>query len=160
MQRILVVEDEMQIARTLRDYLEVAGYGVTVVGDGESALASARGERPDLVVLDLGLPGMDGLDVARELRRTANTPIVMLTARGDESDRVVGLEIGADDYLVKPFSPKELVARVRAVLRRTAGAAGAAEVLRASDVEVDLPRMRVRVNRRGVDLTRTEFELL
>src|SRR5436190_14722154 len=142
MQRILVVEDEMQIARTLRDYLEVAGYGVTVVGDGESALASARGERPDLVVLDLGLPGMDGLDIARELRRTANTPIVMLTARGDESDRVVGLEIGADDYLVKPFSPKGLVARVRAVLRRT-GAAGAAEVLRASDVEVDLPRMRV-----------------
>ena len=119
MQRILVVEDEMQIARTLRDYLEVAGYEVTIVGDGGAALASARGEHPDLVVLDLGLPTIDGLDVARELRRTATTPIVMLTARGEESDRIVGLELGADDYLVKPFSPKELVARVRAVLRRT-----------------------------------------
>src|SRR5437667_597158 len=163
MQRILVVEDEMQIARTLRDYLEVAGYDVTVVGDGGAALASARGERPDLVVLDLGLPTVDGLDVARELRRTATTPIVMLTARGEEADRIVGLEIGADDYVVKPFSPKELVARVRAVLRRTAsGAAGAGgtEILRVSDVEVDIPRMRVRVGGRGVDLTPTEFQLL
>src|SRR5438128_5772171 len=158
-QRILVVEDEMQIARTLRDYLEVAGYEVTVVGDGGAALASARGERPDLVVLDLGLPTIDGLDVARELRRTATTPIVMLTARGEESDRIVGLELGADDYLVKPFSPKELVARVRAVLRRTTGAASGAEVLRAGDVEVDLPRMRARVGGRAVDLTPTEFEL-
>ena len=105
MQRILVVEDEMQIARNLRDYLEVAGFDVTVVGDGSSAVASARGDRPDLIVLDLGLPGMDGLDVARELRRASTTPIVMLTARGEESDRIVGLELGADDYLVKPFSP-------------------------------------------------------
>jgi DNA-binding response OmpR family regulator len=160
MKRILVVEDEMQIARNLRDYLEVAGYGVTVVADGEAALASARGERPDLVVLDLGLPGIDGLDVARELRRNANTPIVMLTARGDEADRIVGLELGADDYLVKPFSPKELVARVRAVLRRTAGVSRGADVLRAADVEVDVPRMRARVNGRAVELTPTEFELL
>ena len=117
MQRILVVEDEMQIARNLRDYLEVAGFEVTVVGDGSAALASARGDRPDLVVLDLGLPGMDGLDVARELRRTSTTPIVMLTARGEESDRIVGLELGADDYLVKPFSPEGA---------RRAGARGAA----------------------------------
>jgi DNA-binding response OmpR family regulator len=160
MKRILVVEDEMQIARNLRDYLEVAGYGVTVVGSGEAAIASARGERPDLVVLDLGLPGVDGFDVAREIRRNANTPIVMLTARGDEADRIVGLELGADDYLVKPFSPKELVARVRAVLRRTTGMTAGAEVLRAADVEVDLPRMRARVNARGVDLTPTEFQLL
>jgi DNA-binding response OmpR family regulator len=160
MKRILVVEDEMQIARNLRDYLEVAGYGVTVVGNGEAAIASARGERPDLVVLDLGLPGVDGFDVAREIRRNANTPIVMLTARGDEADRIVGLELGADDYLVKPFSPKELVARVRAVLRRTTGMTAGAEVLRAADVEVDLPRMRARVNGRGVDLTPTEFQLL
>src|SRR6476660_729967 len=149
MQRILVVEDEMQIARTLRDYLEVAGYEVTVVGDGGAALASARGERPDLVVLDLGLPTIDGLDVARELRRTATTPIVMLTARGEESDRIVGLELGADDYLVKPFSPKELVARVRAVLRRTSGATAGAEILRAAGVEG-----------RTVDLTPTEYQLL
>jgi DNA-binding response OmpR family regulator len=160
MQRILVVEDEMQIARTLRDYLEVAGFEVTTVGDGESALASARGRRPDLVVLDLGLPGMDGLDVARELRRASTTPIVMLTARGEETDRIVGLELGGDDYLVKPFSPKELVARVRAVLRRTSGGAAGAEVLRAGDVEVDLTKMRVRVGDRAVDLTPTEFQLL
>jgi DNA-binding response OmpR family regulator len=160
MQRILVVEDEMQIARTLRDYLEVAGFEVTAVGDGESALASARGWRPDLVVLDLGLPGIDGLDVARELRRASTVPIVMLTARGEESDRIVGLELGGDDYLVKPFSPKELVARVRAVLRRTSGAGAGAEVLRAADVEVDLTKMRVHVGDRPIDLTPTEFQLL
>ena len=159
MARILVVEDEMQIARNLRDYLEVAGYEVVVTGDGGAALASARASRPDLVVLDLGLPGIDGLDVARELRRSTNVPIVMLTARGEETDRVVGLEIGADDYLVKPFSPKELVARVRAVLRRTSGV-GTAEVMRAADVEVDLSKMRVRVDGRGVELTPTEFHLL
>jgi DNA-binding response OmpR family regulator len=159
-QRILVVEDDMQIARTLRDYLGVAGFEVTTVGDGSAALASIRGERPDLLVLDLGLPGMDGLDVARELRRTSTVPIVMLTARGEESDRIVGLELGADDYLVKPFSPKELVARVRAVLRRTSGVVAGAEVLRAGDVEVDLPKMRARVDGHPVDLTPTEFELL
>jgi two-component system alkaline phosphatase synthesis response regulator PhoP len=159
-QRILVVEDDMQIARNLRDYLEVAGYEVTVVGEGSAALASVRADKPDLLVLDLGLPGMDGLDVARELRRHSAVPIVMLTARGEESDRIVGLELGADDYLVKPFSPKELVARVRAVLRRTSGATAGAEVLRASDVEVDLPKMRARVGGEPVDLTPTEFELL
>jgi two-component system alkaline phosphatase synthesis response regulator PhoP len=160
MQRILVVEDEMRIARTLRDFLEVAGFEVTVVGDGAAALASARGDRPDLVVLDLGLPGMDGLDVARELRRTSTTPIVMLTARGEESDRIVGLELGADDYLVKPFSPKELVARVRAVLRRASGTTASAEVLRSGGVEVDLPKMRARVDGQTVELTPTEFQLL
>ena len=160
MQRILVVEDEMQIARNLRDYLEVAGFDVTVGGDGSSAVASARGDRPDLIVLDLGLPGMDGLDVARELRRAGTTPIVMLTARGEESDRIVGLELGADDYLVKTFSPKELVARVRAVLRRTSGATAGAEILRAGDVQMDLPKMRAHVAGRAVDLTPTEFQLL
>jgi len=159
-QRILVVEDDMQIARNLRDYLEVAGFEVTALGDGAAALASIRGDRPDLLVLDLGLPGMDGLDVARELRRTSTVPIVMLTARGEESDKIVGLELGADDYLVKPFSPKELVARVRAVLRRTGGAVAGAEVVRAADVEVDLPKMRARVGGRPIDLTPTEFELL
>ncbi|MEP6973198.1 MAG: response regulator transcription factor [Actinomycetota bacterium] len=159
MTRILVVEDEMQIARNLRDYLEAAGFEVTTVGDGGAALADARGSRPDLVVLDLGLPGIDGLDVARELRRSTNVPIVMLTARGEETDRVVGLELGADDYLVKPFSPKELVARVRAVLRRTS-AVGTAEVLRAADVEVDLVKMRVRVAGANVELTPSEFQLL
>jgi two-component system, OmpR family, alkaline phosphatase synthesis response regulator PhoP len=159
--KILVVEDETKIARLVRDYLEHAGFEAEVVGDGDTALASARRSRPDLVVLDLGLPGRDGLDVARSLRRTSSVPIVMLTARGDETDRVVGLELGADDYVVKPFSPKELVARVRAVLRRTRAAqAGGPEVLRVADVEVDIPRMRVAVAGRPVELTPTEFQLL
>ena len=158
---ILVVEDEMKISRLVRDYLEEAGFRVTVAADGAAALASARGAKPDLLVLDLGLPSLDGLDVARELRRTSSVPIVMLTARGDESDRIVGLELGADDYVVKPFSPKELVARVRAVLRRTDPATGArAESLRVHDLEVDLVRMRVTVAGRVVELTPTEFELL
>jgi DNA-binding response OmpR family regulator len=158
---ILVVEDEMKIARLVRDYLNHAGFDVIVAGDGEAALASARGSRPDLVVLDLGLPGRDGLDVTRDLRRSTSVPIVMLTARGDEADRIVGLELGADDYVVKPFSPKELVARVRAVLRRTdlARSAGS-EVLRAGGVEIDVPRMRVAVSGRVVELTPTEFQLL
>ena len=161
MAKVLVVEDEAKIARLVRDYLEHAGFETVVVGDGETALASARRSAPDLVVLDLGLPGRDGLDVARDLRRTSGVPIVMLTARGDEVDRVVGLELGADDYVVKPFSPKELVARVRAVLRRTQAArAGGPEVLRVADVEVDLPRMRVTVAGRPVELTPTEFQLL
>jgi DNA-binding response OmpR family regulator len=159
--KILVVEDETKIARLVRDYLEHAGFEAEVVGDGDTALASARRSRPDLVVLDLGLPGRDGLDVARVLRRTSSVPIVMLTARGDEIDRVVGLELGADDYVVKPFSPKELVARVRAVLRRTQAArSGGPEVLRVADVEVDVPRMRVAVAGRPVELTPTEFQLL
>jgi DNA-binding response OmpR family regulator len=161
MRTILVVEDEMKIARLVRDYLAHAGFEVIVTGDGDSAIASARGSKPDLVVLDLGLPGRDGLDVTRELRRSSNVPIVMLTARGDESDRVAGLELGADDYVVKPFSPKELVARVRAVLRRAdAARAGGPEVLRVADVELDGPRMRVSVGGRPVEVTPTEFHLL
>ena len=161
MTKILVVEDETKIARLVRDYLEHAGFETVVAGDGDTALASARRSKPDLVVLDLGLPGRDGLDVARTLRRTSTVPIVMLTARGDEIDRVVGLELGADDYVVKPFSPKELVARVRAVLRRTEAArARGPEVLRVADVEVDVGRMRVSVGGRPVELTTTEFQLL
>ncbi|HEX9375313.1 MAG TPA: response regulator transcription factor [Actinomycetota bacterium] len=155
------MEDEMKIARLVRDYLEDAGFEVIVAGDGTAALASARGSKPDLVVLDLGLPGRDGLDVTREIRRRSTVPIVMLTARGSEADRVAGLELGADDYVVKPFSPRELVARIRAVLRRTeAVRTGGPEVLRAAGVEVDLPRMRVAIDGRPVDLTPTEFELL
>ena len=161
MKLILVVEDDAKIARLVGDYLQHAGFQVLVAGDGDAALANARRSRPDLVVLDLGLPGRDGLDVARTLRRTSEVPIVMLTARGDETDRVVGLELGADDYVVKPFGPKELVARVRAVLRRTETArAGGPEVLRVADVEVDLARMRVSVGGRPVELTPTEFQLL
>jgi len=157
---VLVVEDEIEIARVVRDYLRNAGFEVIVVGDGGSAVASVRSAKPDLLVLDLGLPGRDGLDVAREIRRWSDTPIVMLTARGDETDRIVGLEIGADDYVVKPFSPKELVARVRAVLRRTRTAARGDEVVRAGDVEIDTAKMRVSVGGTLVDLTPTEFQLL
>ena len=160
MTTVLVVEDEIEIARVVRDYLRNAGFEVIVVGDGGSAVASVRSSKPDLLVLDLGLPGRDGLDVAREIRRWSNTPIVMLTARGDETDRIVGLELGADDYVVKPFSPKELVARVRAVLRRMRTAERGEEVLRAGDVEVDTGKMRVSVAGTQVELTPTEFQLL
>jgi two-component system, OmpR family, alkaline phosphatase synthesis response regulator PhoP len=160
MSTVLVVEDEMEIARIVRDYLSRAGFEVIVVGDGDSALATVRSAKPDLVVLDLGLPGRDGLDVAREVRRRSDTPIVILTARGDESDRIVGLELGADDYVVKPFSPRELVARVRAVLRRARAAGRPEEVLRVADVEIDTAKMRVRVDDRIVELTPTEFDLL
>ncbi len=160
MKSVLVVDDEPKIVQLARDYLEHAGFGVLTAGDGRAALAAARTKRPDLVVLDLGLPEIDGLDVARTLRRESNVPIVMLTARDDEMDRVIGLELGADDYVTKPFSPRELVARVRAVLRRTERADEPADVVRAGDVELDVPRMRVEVAGRPVDLTATEFELL
>jgi len=160
MTTVLVVEDELEIARVVRDYLQHAGFEVIVVGDGGSAVASVRSARPDLLVLDLGLPGTDGLDVAREVRRWSETPIVMLTARGDESDRIVGLELGADDYVVKPFSPKELVARVRAVLRRTRATQRGDEVIRVADVEINTAKMRVTVAGEAVELTPTEFQLL
>ena len=161
MKTILVVEDEARIADLVRTYLERAGFGVLVVGDGDSAVASVRKVKPDLIVLDLGLPKLDGLDVTRALRRFSETPIVMLTARGEEADRIVGLELGADDYIVKPFSPKELVARVRAVLRRTRVAGSdRTEVVRAAGVELDVARMRVEAGGKMVELTPTEFQLL
>lgn len=122
MPKVLVVDDAPEIVRIVRDYLEHAGFSVVTAGNGVDALRVARTERPDLIVLDLGLPGRDGLDVTRDLRRDSGVPIVMLTARTDESDKLVGLELGADDYVTKPFSARELVARVRAVLRRSAAA--------------------------------------
>ena len=145
MRTILVVEDEPQIAALVRDYLEHAGFAVLTATDGAAGLTLARVRRPDAVVLDLGLPVVDGLDVVRTLRRDSMVPIVILTARGDETDRVTGLELGADDYVVKPFSPKELVARVRAVLRRAENAARPAERLVVGDLELDLARHRVAV---------------
>jgi two-component system, OmpR family, alkaline phosphatase synthesis response regulator PhoP len=160
MTTVLVVEDETEIARVVRDYLRDAGFEVIVVGDGDSALASVRGAKPDLIVLDLGLPKRDGLDVAREVQRWSSTPIVVLTARGDEADRIVGLELGADDYVVKPFSPRELVARIRAVLRRTRSDHRPDEMLRVGEVEIDIAKMRASVDGQTVDLTPTEFELL
>ena len=160
MKSILVVEDEPEIARVIRDYLQAAGFTVSVAADGETALQSARLAHPDLIVLDLGLPGRDGLDVTRELRRTSDVPIVVVTARGDEADRIVGLELGADDYVVKPFSPKELVARVRALFRRVDGRDEPGDTIRVSDLEIDVPRMRVTVDGRPVELTASEFQLL
>ena len=160
MPTILIVDDEPKIVQLARDYLERAGYAVITAGDGGAALAAIRTARPDLIVLDLGLPSGDGLDVTRRVRRDSNVPIIMLTARGEESDKLVGLELGADDYMVKPFSPKELVARVRAVLRRAEGGAGAAEVIHAGDLVLDFPRMNLTVGDHPVELTATEFQLL
>jgi two-component system alkaline phosphatase synthesis response regulator PhoP len=161
MKTVLVVDDEPKIAALARDYLEHAGFAVLVAGEGHGALALARSRRPDLVVLDLGLPGLDGLDVARALRRDSDVPILMLTARTDEADRIAGLELGADDYVTKPFSPRELVARVRAILRRTEIATTLADApIRILDVELDTTRLRVSVAGRPVDLTPTEFALL
>jgi DNA-binding response OmpR family regulator len=160
MKTILVVDDEPKIVTLARDYLEHAGFAVLTTGDGPTALTVVRQRRPDLVVLDLGLPGLDGLDVTRQLRRDSSIPIVMLTARDDELDKLLGLELGADDYVTKPFSPRELVARVRAVLRRAERPPEAGETIRAGDVTLDLPRMRAEVAGRAVDLTPTEFQLL
>jgi DNA-binding response OmpR family regulator len=162
MRSILVVDDEPKIVQIARDYLEHAGFAVVTARDGKTALASFRASKPDLVVLDLGLPEMDGLDVTRTLRKDSNVPIIMLTARGEETDKLVGLELGADDYVTKPFSPKELVARVRAVLRRgdAASANAGAEIIRNGDLTLDIPRMSVTVGERSVDVTPTEFQLL
>ncbi len=156
---VLVIDDEPKIAELCRDYLAAAGYAVLTAGDGPQGLALARRDRPDLVVLDLMLPGMDGLDVCRELRRDGNVPIIMLTARVEETDKLIGLELGADDYLTKPFSPRELVARVRTVLRRAAGGA-AGEVIRAGTLTLDRARYKVSLPDREVTLTPTEFEIL
>jgi len=160
MPTVLVVEDEREIARIASDYLQHAGFAVVSAGDGAAALAIAAARHPDLVILDLGLPGIDGIDVARELRRSSDVPIIMLTARVEESDRLLGLDLGADDYITKPFSPRELVARVRAVLRRAGLTAAGADVVRLGDLTIDLPRMVATRNGTAVDLTPTEFQLL
>jgi len=157
---ILVIDDEPKIVEICRDYLVAAGFDVITASDGPQGLAAARRERPDLIVLDLMLPGMDGLDVCRELRREGSTPVIMLTARVEESDKLVGLELGADDYLTKPFSPRELVARARAVLRRASGPAAPAEVIRAGALTLDRARYRALLPDREVALTPTEFEIL
>jgi two-component system alkaline phosphatase synthesis response regulator PhoP len=161
---ILVIDDEPQIVEICGDYLTAAGFAVLTAADGPHGLAAARRERPDLIVLDLMLPGMDGLDVCRELRRDSSSlaavPIIMLTARVEESDKLVGLELGADDYITKPFSPRELVARVRTVLRRAGEAPAPADLLRVGDLTLDRARYRVVLPDREVDLTPTEFEIL
>ena len=158
---VLVVDDEPAIVRIVRDYLERAGFEVTTAATGEAALQVFARTSPDLVILDLGLPEMDGLDVARVMRRSGDVPIIMLTARADEADRVAGLELGADDYVTKPFSAREIVARVRAVMRRAQLGAIRDEVVRVGDsIMMDAPRMQVSVDGRAVALTATEFQLL
>ena len=164
LQTILAVEDEPQILEIVDDYLQQAGYRVLTARDGQTALTVARHEHPDLVVLDLTLSGsMDGLDVCRRLRQDRllhDVPIIMLTARVEETDGLIGLELGADDYITKPFSPREVVARVRAVLRRARGNEQPSSVVRVGELVIDLTKRSVAVSERPVSLTPTEFDLL
>jgi len=159
-ERILVVDDEPAILRQTRDYLEKDGFQVISAGDGALALTTARREKPDLIILDLMLPGMDGREVCRILRRESSTPIIMLTARAEESDQIVGLELGADDYVTKPFSPKALVARVRAVLRRAQGQLRPIPWIHAGGLEIDLEGHSASLNGAPLHLTPKEYKLL
>jgi DNA-binding response OmpR family regulator len=157
---ILVVDDEPKIVRLARDYLEKNGFRVVSASDGQSALAMARREKPELIVLDLMLPGIDGREVCRILRRESDVPIIMLTALSEEVDQVTGLEIGADDYITKPFSPRALVARVRALLRRTRGEIKPPSVLRVGALEIDSEKYMVTLEGRPLHFTPNEFKLL
>ena len=160
MATILIVEDEPELVKILRSYLEAAGYNVVTASRGDQGLSLWEKQRPDLVLLDLNLPGMDGLDVARAIRRKDETPIIMVTARVEEADRLIGLELGADDYLTKPYSPREVVARVRAVLRRAGATRAATAVLRLADLTIDLDAHLVERDGTRIELTPTEFNLL
>jgi DNA-binding response OmpR family regulator len=159
-QLILVVDDEPKVARLARDYLEKNGFRVITAADGQSALTTARRDKPDLIILDLMLPGMDGREVCRILRRDSDVPIIMLTALGEEIDQVTGLEIGADDYIVKPFSVRALVARVRALLRRSKGGVTTPGVIRVNGLEIDTQKYSVTFNGEPIKLTPNEFKLL
>jgi two-component system alkaline phosphatase synthesis response regulator PhoP len=160
MQTVLVVDDEPKIARLARDYLEHAGFTVLTAGDGPSAVQATKTRRPDIVVLDLGLPGFDGLEAMRQIRASGSTPIVVLTARDTELDKLLGLELGADDYVTKPFSPRELVARIKAVLRRGERSSATKDRIEVGDLSLDVARLRVTAGGRPIDLTATEFSLL
>jgi two-component system alkaline phosphatase synthesis response regulator PhoP len=160
MPKILIIEDEIELVRVLRSYLEQANFTVLSAVQGDTGLTLWEHKHPDLVILDLNLPGMDGLDVAREIRRKSDTPIIMVTARVEETDRLIGLELGADDYITKPFSPREVVARVRAVLRRAGTTQESRDFLRAGALEIDLSGHEVSRNEERIDLTPTEFTLL
>ncbi|MBN8658169.1 MAG: response regulator transcription factor [Anaerolineae bacterium] len=157
--KILLVDDEPEILEISRDYLKASAFDVVTAGDGLQGLAAARREKPDLIVMDVMMPEMDGLELCKSIRRESNVPIIMLTARVEETDKLIGLEIGADDYITKPFSPRELVARVKVVLRRVSGDS-AAEVLRAGDVSLDRTHYEVQIKKRTVQLTPTEFEIM
>jgi two-component system alkaline phosphatase synthesis response regulator PhoP len=160
MSTILIIEDEPELVKVLRSYLEKAGFAVLSATRGDMGLSTWEHRRPDLVILDLNLPGMDGLDVARAIRHKAHTPIIMLTARVDEPDQLIGLELGADDYITKPFSPRLVVARVRALLRRAEAPSPTPSLLRAADLEIDLDAHTMSRAGQPVDLTPTEFNLL
>ncbi len=160
MPTILIIEDEPELVKVLRDYLKKAGFDVRAAYRGDSGFSLWESERPDLVLLDLNLPGMDGLDVAREIRRRADIPIIMITARVEETDQLIGLELGADDYIIKPFSPRVVVAKVRAVLRRAQQRGERPHRLRAADLLIDLDAHSVFRGGERVDLTPTEFDLL
>lgn len=157
---ILIIEDEPELVKILRSYLEKTGYSVVTASRGDQGLSIWEHQSPDLVLLDLNLPGMDGLDVAREIRRKTDTPIIMLTARVEETDRLIGLELGADDYVTKPYSPREVVARVRAVLRRAGKTPAPVNVIHVHDLEIDLDEHSVTRAGSSVELTPTEFNLL
>jgi DNA-binding response OmpR family regulator len=158
--RVLVVDDEPMVRDVLERYLQLEGFEVATAGDGEAALSCFAEDPPHLVLLDLMLPRIDGLEVFRRMREAGPTPVIMLTARGAETDRIVGLELGADDYVTKPFSPREVIARVRAVLRRSDPDGTRDDVLAFGDLEIDGGRRLVRVSGREVRLTRKEFDLL
>jgi DNA-binding response OmpR family regulator len=157
--KILIIDDEAKIVEICQDYLKAAGFQVATALDGLGGLEKARKEKPDLILLDLMLPGVDGLDICRELRKESNTPIIMLTARVEETDKLIGLELGADDYITKPFSPREMVARVRTVLRRVQGDS-TAELIRAGNLTLDRNRFVVTIKDKELPLTPTEFEIL
>jgi two-component system alkaline phosphatase synthesis response regulator PhoP len=160
--KILVVDDNPKIVEVLAAYLRTEGFDVATAADGPEALALAESERPDLALLDIMLPGIDGIELTRRFQRDYDLPVILVTARTEEIDRLIGLEVGADDYISKPFSPREVVARVKAVLRRIerSASADAGEILRAGDLAVDLGGRTVAVDGRPVELTRTEFDLL
>lgn len=157
---ILVVDDEPKIVRIARDYLEKNGFRVVTAADGQSALAAARRDKPDLIILDLMLPIMDGREVCKALRRESDVPIIMLTALSEEIDQVTGLEIGADDYITKPFSPRAMIARVRALLRRAKGGVKPPSIIRVGGLEIDPDRYSVTFNDEPIKLTPNEFKLL
>lgn len=160
MATILIIEDEPELVKVLRSYLEQAGFKVLTAYRGDSGLSTWENKQPDLVILDLNLPGMDGLDVAREIRRKGDTPIIMLTARVEEMDQLIGLELGADDYITKPFSPRVVVARVRALLRRSLSSPVTSQVLRVADLEINQDAHTLTRAGQLIELTPTEFNLL
>lgn len=158
--KIFVVDDEPQIVKVLKAYLEKAGFQVVTASDGNAAHSIFQHEKPDFLILDLNLPGMDGLDICRAIRRDSNIPILMLTARVEEADRLIGLELGADDYVIKPFSPREVVARVRTIFRRTTAEPSKTETIQAGDLIIDPEQHIVTLMGRSIELTPTEFEIL